>query len=268
MSEEDREIVDVWAHNLEEELRNMMEVVEEFPYVAVDTEFPGIVVRPVGGSFKSTSEYHYQTLKSNVDMLKVIQVGLSFSDARGNRPKGVSTWQFNFKFSLATDVFAHESIDILTKSGIDFDELEKKGIDSREFSEAFTVAGVALNDSICWISFHGGYDFAYLLRVLANQDLPEEESEFFSLLGIFFPRMYDIKQMMLCCDPLHGSLQNVANILEISRVGKQHCAGSDALLTLKVFFAMRKKYFGNKIDDERFNRILYGLGDYTGRKLK
>lgn len=64
-----------------------------------DTEFPGVVARPVG-SFKSSSDYHYQTLRCNVDLLKIIQLGVTFADAEGNLPQGVCSWQFNFKFSL------------------------------------------------------------------------------------------------------------------------------------------------------------------------
>ncbi|MCD7471011.1 CCR4-NOT transcription complex subunit 8 [Datura stramonium] len=36
----------------------------------MDTEFPGVVIRPVG-NFKNSNDYHYQTLKDNVDMLKL-----------------------------------------------------------------------------------------------------------------------------------------------------------------------------------------------------
>jgi hypothetical protein len=64
-----------------------------------DTEFPGIVARPIG-NFKSPSEYHYQTLRCNVDLLKIIQLGLTFTDSEGRLPPGIATWQFNFRFSL------------------------------------------------------------------------------------------------------------------------------------------------------------------------
>ena len=38
-------------------------MVQEFPYVAMDTEFPGVVARPIG-EFKSTSDYQYQVVCS------------------------------------------------------------------------------------------------------------------------------------------------------------------------------------------------------------
>lgn len=38
------------------------DIVSDFPYLAMDTEFPGVVARPVG-NFKNSGEYHYQTLR-------------------------------------------------------------------------------------------------------------------------------------------------------------------------------------------------------------
>lgn len=64
-----------------------------------DTEFPGVVARPIG-NFTTTTDYLYQTMRCNVDLLKIIQIGLTLSDANGNRPPDVCTWQFNFHFSL------------------------------------------------------------------------------------------------------------------------------------------------------------------------
>lgn len=37
-------------------------IVDEYPYLAMDTEFPGVVARPVG-NFKNSGEYHYQMLR-------------------------------------------------------------------------------------------------------------------------------------------------------------------------------------------------------------
>lgn len=69
-----------------------------------DTEFPGVVVRPIG-EFRSTVDYQYQLLRCNVDLLKIIQLGLSFMNEDGDYPPGTTTWQFNFKFNLTWVLF-------------------------------------------------------------------------------------------------------------------------------------------------------------------
>lgn len=39
-------------------------------------------------------------MRCNVDLLKVIQVGITLIDEQGNFPEEASTWQFNFKFNV------------------------------------------------------------------------------------------------------------------------------------------------------------------------
>jgi CCR4-NOT transcription complex subunit 7/8 len=37
---------------------------------------------------------------------------------------------------------------------------------------------------IQWITFHSGYDFGYLLKILTCQPLPATDTEFFELLQV------------------------------------------------------------------------------------
>jgi hypothetical protein len=57
-----RRIREVWSHNLEEEFKQICRITTEYPYVAMDTEFPGVVARPIG-EFKSSADYQYQLLR-------------------------------------------------------------------------------------------------------------------------------------------------------------------------------------------------------------
>jgi len=111
------EIRDVWSANLEAEMENIRGLIDNYPFVALvrvmyrlsacfyklrsgqDTEFPGVVARPIG-AFKTSSDYHYQTMRCNVDLLKIIQVGITLSNENGNQPEECGTWQFNFRFNL------------------------------------------------------------------------------------------------------------------------------------------------------------------------
>lgn len=252
-------IREVWANNLYEEFKIIRQIVNKYHYVAMDTEFPGVVARPLG-DFKSTNDYRYHLIRCNVNMLKLIQIGLTFLDENGQTPsREYTTWQFNFKFNLNEDMFAQDSIDLLTTSGIQFKRHEKEGIDHEEFAELLTTSGVVLSDNVRWLSFHSGYDFGYLLRLLTNLDLPSDETDFFDLLRIYFSNIYDVKFLMKSCKDLKGGLQEVAEHLEIQRTGPQHQAGSDSLLTGEAFFKMKEMFFEDNIDDTKYCGQLYGL---------
>ncbi|CAF0784348.1 unnamed protein product [Didymodactylos carnosus] len=236
-------IKDVWQHNLETEFKDIRKIVLQYPFVAMDTEFPGIVVRPLG-EFKTTAEYQYQCLKLNVDFLKIIQLGLTFMNEKGESPPGVSSYQFNFNFNLTMDMYAQDSIELLQKSGIQFKKHEDEGIDPQQFAELLTTSGVVFMDNIVWLSFHSGYDFGYLLKMLTGKLLPDTENEFFELLKLFFPNIYDVKYLMKSCKNLKGGLEEVTKQLEIERIGPQHQAGSDSLMTGLAFFKMKEYGLG------------------------
>lgn len=254
------QIIEVWAHNLEEELERIRDVVERYPYIALDTEFPGIVARPTSNA----QDYNYRTVKYNVDLLKVIQLGLTFADSRGRLAEGTCTWQFNFRFDLNEDMYAQNSIDFLKQSGIDFDKQQKKGVEVHDFGELIMNSGLVMNEDVKWISFHGCYDFGYLLKLLTCEALPESENAFFELVQDFFPSLYDIKFLLRdlpTFDLSQGSsLQKVSEQLNVQRVGPQHQAGSDSLVTCRTFFNLVESYFDGKIDEAKFSGVIYGLG--------
>lgn len=261
------EIREVWASNLDEEMKNIREVLEKYPYVAMDTEFPGVVAKPICEF--GASDFTYQTLRCNCDMLKLIQLGLSFTDEKGNFAEDCVCWQLNFKFSLVDDMFAQDSIDMLISSGINFEKFEKCGIDVHRFGELMMMSGLALNDDVKWLSFHSGYDFGYLLKTLTCQDLPTDESAFMELLYLYFPSIFDIKFMMTAVEGMHGGLNTLGDILKVERLGPIHQAGSDSLLTSTTFFAFINSHFGGNIDESRFRGELFGLGNnYTKFKTK
>lgn len=249
-------IREVWASNVEQEIETISRLIGVYNHVAMDTEFPGVVVRLVANQ---AADANYQTLRHNVDLLKIIQLGLTISDADGQSPPEGTTWQFNFAFSLSSDIYAQESIDLLTSCGLDFGAHERDGIDVLQFGDLLTTSGLLCNEAIRWVSFHGSYDFAYFTKVLVSHALPESEEEFFKMLRVFFPQRYDLKCLVRKADHLFGGLNKIAEQLGCERFGTMHQAGSDSLLTLDVFMRVRDDMFHGVIDDAHVG-VLFGLG--------
>lgn len=291
-------IREVWRGNLHQEMEILRGLVDQYPYISMDTEFPGVVARPMG-EFQTKASYHYQTVRCNVDLLKIIQLGITLFSVTGDVPPsqldssalGVPsrpqyannlimcpcTWTFNFQFSLEDDMYNEESISILKKSGADFEKHAAQGIDPLEFGSLLITSGLTLNIDVNWISFHSGYDFAYLVKMLWCRQLPIDEEQYRALVNIFFPRLLDVKFLWRHANKLvmrgaigsqattilnnlgtKSGLQDLADELGCHRVGAQHSAGSDAWLTGAVFWELRKKIFDGSIPDE-MNGQMWGL---------
>lgn len=250
-------IIDVYEHNFTKEIKNLSSLLDKYNYIAMDTEFPGIVYQL--NSF--SKDFYYKSLKLNVDNLKLIQVGITLCDENGNHPSNVSTWQFNLKFNIQNEKYSYESIALLNSSGINFEILAEKGIPFEMFAEYFITSGLILNEEITWISFHGAYDFAYLLKILSGNLMPETEFSFFENLDIYFQNYFDIRHLVRGGQNFKGGLSRVAQELEIVRIGTTHQAGSDSIVTAQVFFSLIKRsYLTHDLLDESRN-ILFGLGD-------
>eukprot|EP01065_Artemidia_motanka_P041625 TRINITY_DN5419_c0_g2_i1.p1 TRINITY_DN5419_c0_g2~~TRINITY_DN5419_c0_g2_i1.p1 ORF type:complete len:490 (+),score=116.22 TRINITY_DN5419_c0_g2_i1:64-1533(+) len=264
-------IIDVWADQLEAAFEQIRQIVVHYPYVAMDTEFPGVVARPVG-SFRSNAEFYYQTLRCNVNLLKIIQLGITFSDAEGRHPPGACTWQFNFKFNLTDDIYAQDSIDLLASSGLDFERFASQGIDVNHFAELLISSGLVFNaygvdTQVQWLSFHSGYDFGYLVKILTNKELPSEEEEFFELMQGYFPEVFDVKYLL---KQTGGALSDMCGLnklgedLAVDRIGPAHQAGSDSLLTCHCFFKLCRQFFTDVDSLSKHGSTLYGLGQDRG----
>lgn len=249
-------IKNVWRHNFKDEILKISQLLEKYPYVGMDTEFPGIIVRAQG----DMRDPQYHTIRSNVDRLKLIQVGITLSDSNGNFPPDTSTWQFNLKFDLQKDTYSEDSIQLLKNSGIDFDMHFREGIEPLEFAEIFTVSGLVLNEDIIYITFHSGYDFAYLLKSLTCQKLPETQSGFYNLLKFYFPVFYDIKYIVRGLEQYRGGLNRIAEELRIQRIGRTHQGGSDSLVTIEAFFKIKNEHFPGASIESHIN-VICGLSD-------
>lgn len=113
-------------------------------------------------------------------------------------------------------------MDLLKRSGFDFKKHKTQGIPSQMLGEYLITSGICLNPNTHWITFHGGIDFGYLLRVLIGSDLPKDEAIFFDNLNCYFQNFYDIKEIKRDYYLLQGGLSKIAKELEVDRIGTNH----------------------------------------------
>lgn len=271
-------IVDVYRKNFLKEMKSINQAIAEgFCMIALDTEFPGIIYFPkfenkfqnffsecIHLNSKIIKDYNFETIRLNVDYLKLIQIGITLFNPKSEEKR---TWQFNMDFDLHTEKYSSESIELLEKSGINFRNLKENGIKINQLAEYFMISGLVLNSEVIWITFHGNYDFAYILKMLINQPLPDKEEEFLNLMNIYFPNFYDLKYLLKNSNYLEGGLNKLSKILNINRIGYQHQAGSDSLLTIEIFLKLQKNYFNKTKLFTEINNIWGMSEDYDGAQI-
>lgn len=297
-------IRDVWAGNLHEEIDLLRRVAVGCPYVAMNAEFPGVVARPMG-AFNGRSDYHYQCMRCNVDLINMYQLGISLFTEDGDSPPATiqtsylgidpenariygsvihvpTTWQFHFRFSLKVDMYSEASIESSRQAGIDVPRMETEGIDPFVFGSLLMTSGLVCDEDVHWLACHGAYDLGHLTKILSVLPLPDDETGFDKIMKKFFPSIYDIKYLvkeavrrhqlgqLTPLDPgtnevmakleAKPGLDHLAECLKVRRVGPQHQAGSNSLLTGRLFFKIRERFFGGEMDEEVSGKM-YGIGN-------
>ncbi|KAM0852389.1 hypothetical protein ACQ4PT_051785 [Festuca glaucescens] len=257
------EIRQVWAHNLEAEFELIRSAPEKSPHVSMDTEFPGVIHNPSKHHAELTPSERYKSLKTNVDALHLIQVGLAFA-ATPDSPPSVAL-EINLReFDSRVHPHNRKSVTFLADNGIDFARNRVDGVEARKFADLLMSSGLVCpgpnNSVVTWVTFHPAYDFGYLVKLLTGLDLPDTLPEFLDLVRVFFGNeVYDVKHMMSRCPPLPGSLDRMAAALGVKReAGRSHQAGSDSALTWDAFRRIRDVYFA-KEGVRGFAGVLHGL---------
>ncbi|XP_074556459.1 putative CCR4-associated factor 1 homolog 11 [Curcuma longa] len=264
----------VWAHNLDDEFALIRSFLPFYPFVALDTEYPGVVVTSKGPYCTLNLPQRYDLIRANVEALHIIQVGLTLSDAIGNLPSDPYSngtyvryvWEFNFRdFDICCDRYAPSSIELLKASGIDFQKNQKWGIDSCRFAAHLATSGLlsfGKSSLVSWVTFQGAYDFAFLVKMLTcDCKLPKTVGEFLDLVRFFFgKRVFDVKHLSKHCRGLYGGLEQIASVVQVERaVGSRHQSGSDSLLTWQVFYQIASRVNPVLIDHPEHMGALFGL---------
>ena len=102
-------IIEVFEDNFQQEMKNLISLIKEYNYIGMDTEFPGTVFHVEN----MTDDFYYKSLKKNVDKLKLIQLGITLTNEKGEYPKNhpYHTWQFSLEFDKDIELYKDESVD-------------------------------------------------------------------------------------------------------------------------------------------------------------
>eukprot|EP00933_Yihiella_yeosuensis_P050506 TRINITY_DN48307_c0_g1_i1.p1 TRINITY_DN48307_c0_g1~~TRINITY_DN48307_c0_g1_i1.p1 ORF type:complete len:420 (-),score=97.27 TRINITY_DN48307_c0_g1_i1:269-1528(-) len=232
-----RKIREVWASNLRQEFLTLLGLLQAAGpgcSIALDTEFPGVLEE---GLWMSAKDVQYKGLRSSVELLKPIQLGLALAGSDGTV---LAVFNFNLRFDLRQDLHTEASVNFLSAAGIDFSKHAKEGIDPKLLgsllaSSTLVAGSKDASDSNLqaplprWVTFAGLYDLGYLLKLLVDDPLPAHFEEFEGVLAAFCPVHTELRDRF----PF-GSLETLAKDHGVRRTGSAHTAGSDALLTLEL----------------------------------
>ncbi|CAA7051611.1 unnamed protein product [Microthlaspi erraticum] len=243
---------EIWSWNRDREMKSMEVCLRTHRFIALDTEFPGCLRET---SKDAKEEQRYDDMRFTVDRTKLIQLGLTLFDSKG-RIGG--TWEINFSdFSEFEDEKNEKSIAFLKSNGLNLERIREQGIGAEGF---FLDLSWILNrkKNITWVTFHGSYDIAYLLKTLTGEALPATAERYANSVARILGSVYDLKVMAGRCLGLSSrlGLQSLAHELRVNRVGTAHHAGSDSELTARVFAKMARNC--HKVEESE--GFVYGLG--------
>ncbi|KAH7420983.1 hypothetical protein KP509_13G034600 [Ceratopteris richardii] len=160
-------IPELWGHNAVAEFNLIAKLKHKFSTVAIDSEFPGSFrFDSLCSEEHSEEESTYRALKANVDMMKLIQVGITLIDNRGQLPMidgAYCIWQFNLRnLDLRTDRYIKSSIELLRNSGIDFEQNRRDGLASRTLGSLLRKHGLVFNPRIRYVCYQGDYCWSHV----------------------------------------------------------------------------------------------------------
>ncbi|XP_010412487.1 PREDICTED: putative CCR4-associated factor 1 homolog 8 [Camelina sativa] len=234
-------------------MSSIKDCLRNYRFIAFDTEFPG--------SLRDTPQHasddqRYTDMSYSVDRTKLIQLGLTLFDSNG-RVGG--TWEINFSdFGDAEDARNEKSIEFLKRNGLDLKKIRAQGIEIDGFFNDLSWI-LKRTGNITWVTFHGSYDIAYMLKCFTGgESLPVTAAMFAKAVARTLGSVFDLKAIAGRYEGLgcRLGLEHLADALGLDRVGTAHHAGSDSELTARVFVKMTKIFH----DVQEAEGFVYGLG--------
>lgn len=224
-----RKICDVWSWNFDAEFSELIAAAAacgEGAVLGLDTEFPGFLHEEPTLAGRAV---RYQSLRENVNNLQPIQLGVAVAGEDGSL---YGVWSFNLQFDVAVDLHTEASVAFLTAAGVDFPRHATEGIDPALVGRRLAASPLVGRSGSRprWITFQGWYDFGYLLKLIRRWPLPQDVSDFDTVLAAFFPNRHELRDALP-----RGSLDSLARDYGVKRFGAPHTAGSDALATIELF---------------------------------
>lgn len=270
---------DVWKDNLHNEFVSIRRLIKQFNYVSISTEFIGTMARPIG-NFETKADYHYQTMRSNVDLLNPVQLAISLSDANGNKPDNEpSTWQFNFKYDLGDEMISAETLDLLRSSGVNLEMNLSNGVDKFEFAQLMMDSGLLLEPNTTWITFHAAYDIGFLVNILMNDMMPSSREDFEWWVHKLMPSLFDLNLIYKIVRDFKSPQQPASSQYSLNTLGDEigiprfpifTTTGGQALLMI-LSFCYLSKICMNKLPDGsdfmKCKNTIYGINDETAATI-
>ncbi|XP_078438621.1 putative CCR4-associated factor 1 homolog 6 [Wolffia australiana] len=238
------EVRQVWASNLYEELPRFMKAVELAPFAAIDTEFPGFVHHT---PFSAESRERYEDVRRNVDGMHIVQLGVSLLRPE-RQTLHLAVQLQRLRPVLPSHLRWDASVELLKNS-----ESTLRGRENQWMGMPKPV----------WVTYHGLYDVAYLVKLLTGKPLPRTLPEFARLVGCCLGDVVDVKHLSRFIGGFHLGLSRLSEFWGVEVLDgwdgtTAHQAGVDSLRTGAVYLSMLSKFDEDETDDE-FHGVLFGI---------
>ncbi|CAL5000045.1 unnamed protein product [Urochloa decumbens] len=220
-----RRVVDVWAHNQEEELARIRDLTRGFPFAAVAVRHDGH--HDPAASYPNTLEGSYAAVRSGAERAASAQVALALATRDGELAVGGRVWRFHLGSGGAGGL-----------------------ADPRRVCAGIRAHARAVMTRGALVTWDGAGDVPYLVRhaVAGGGSLPRRRDEFLRMCGACFPALYDLRVLAEWTTP-SGHPPPLAAAL----------AGGGSGALFRAFLARAQDAWFCEVSTA-YNAFLYGLG--------